>query len=168
MKVYAGIGSRKTPEAVQNKMFFIARILAKEGYILRSGGAEGADTAFEDGCDCEGGAKEIYLPWRAFNGNRSLLYTPSTDTYEISAKFHPTWQRLSQPVRKLMARNAHQVLGADCKSPVRGIICWTSDGEASGGTGQAIRIAAHYHIPVYNLYNGEDFVALKRKFGFEL
>jgi len=36
------------------------------GYTLRSGGANGADTAFEEGC-CR---KELYLPWPGFNGRR--------------------------------------------------------------------------------------------------
>lgn len=33
------------------------------------------------------------------------------------------------------------------------VVCWTSDGKDSGGTGQALRIARDRNIPVYNLYN---------------
>jgi hypothetical protein len=36
------------------------------------------------------------------------------------------------------------------------VVCWTSDGKASGGTGQAIRIAKYYEIPTYNLNNKEE------------
>ena len=31
-----------------------------------------------------------------------------------------------------MARNVHQVLGADLKTPVKMIICWTPDGSLDG------------------------------------
>ena len=51
-----------------------------------------------------------------------------------------------------MARNCHQVLGQDLKTPVDFIVCWTKDGGESGGTGQALRIARDLNIPVYNLY----------------
>ena len=35
-----------------------------------------------------------------------------------------------------------QVLGVSLDSPAEFVLCWTADGEASGGTGQALRIAA--------------------------
>jgi hypothetical protein len=45
------------------------------------------------------------------------------------------------------------VLGADLASPSRFVIAWTEDGEAVGGTGQAIRIARAHDIPVLNLHD---------------
>jgi hypothetical protein len=65
---YAGIGSRQTPDHVLAAITAVAKVLAERGYILRSGGAEGADTAFEKGA---GKATEIFLPWRGFNQNDS-------------------------------------------------------------------------------------------------
>jgi predicted Rossmann fold nucleotide-binding protein DprA/Smf involved in DNA uptake len=61
--IYAGIGSRETPPDVQKLIFDIADKLAKKGYVLRSGGADGADLTFEAGCDNSNGLKEIFLPW---------------------------------------------------------------------------------------------------------
>jgi hypothetical protein len=49
-----------------------------------------------------------------------------------------------------------QVLGNYGNDPVEFVICWTSNGKDSGGTGQAIRIAKAFDIPVFNLYNKED------------
>ena len=46
-KYYTGIGSRKTPENILKKFKDIATFLETKQYILRSGGAEGADSAFE-------------------------------------------------------------------------------------------------------------------------
>ena len=50
MKIfYTGVGNRDTPHEYLEKMTVLASLLEKEGCILRSGGAEGADTAFENG-----------------------------------------------------------------------------------------------------------------------
>ena len=163
MYAYTGVGSRETPTVMLGVMFSTARVLARERYILRSGGAGGADLAFEKGCG-DIGKKDIYLPWPKFNGSESGLFTPSATAFRIAEEFHPAWDRLSNAARKLMARNTHQVLGYDCQHPSKLLICWTKDGGPTGGTGQAIRIANHYGIPVFNLYNTEDLVALSQWF----
>ena len=46
---YAGIGTRVTPPAVLERMTNIGMLLAMQGFVLRSGGARGADRAFEEG-----------------------------------------------------------------------------------------------------------------------
>lgn len=144
---YTGVGSRETPPEVCDRMTRAARYLADRGMTLRSGAAEGADQAFEAGA----GAKEIYLPWRAFQSHKSTLYRQSEEAMELAAKFHPAWDALKMPVKRLMSRNVYQVLGLDLETPSRFVICWTKDGGASGGTGQAIRVAQAYNIPVLNL-----------------
>ena len=59
---YAGIGSRVTPLPFIRCFRTIGEELSYSGYILRSGGADGADKAFEQGCDDAGGKKKyIYL-----------------------------------------------------------------------------------------------------------
>ena len=45
MMIYAGIGSRETPTRVCEVFTEIASWLAGNGYILRSGHAQGADQA---------------------------------------------------------------------------------------------------------------------------
>jgi hypothetical protein len=70
----------------------------------------------------------------------------------IAAKHHPAWYRCSDAARKLHARNVHQILGRDLASPSKFGVCWTADGQASGGTGQALRIADAYGIRVFNLH----------------
>ena len=47
---YAGIGSRNTPKEVLDVFESIGKYLALQGFVLRSGGADGADRAFERGC----------------------------------------------------------------------------------------------------------------------
>ena len=46
---YSGVGSEQTPQEVLDNMTELAAELEKEGYVLRSGGAEGADKAFYKG-----------------------------------------------------------------------------------------------------------------------
>jgi len=151
MKYYAGIGARITPMNIQNQMTEIAEELAKMGYTLRSGGAEGADIAFENGCNFGGGKKEIYLPWKGFNNNDSILFQIPPYAFKIAELYHPRWSSLKPGAQKLMARNCMQLLGQDLKTPSDFIVCWTEGGQITGGTGQALRIAEAYKIPVYNL-----------------
>jgi len=147
MRFYAGIGSRETPQSVLQEMTRIAEALSMAGYVLRSGGADGADTAFEKGAQ----HAEIYLPWAGFNGNASPLFGPrmSRQCMTIAAEHHPNWGELSDAARKLHARNTAQVLGPQCDAFSDFVVCWTKNGK--GGTGQAIRVARHYNIPVYDL-----------------
>ena len=126
--IYTGIGSRETPTELKNDIKSIVEHLNKKGYTLRSGGAPGADSFFEEHAE----KKEIYLPWRGFNGNTSLLFNPTPEAFEMAQKYHPNWGRLSYGAKKLMARNCHQVLGLDLKSPTDFIVCWTKDADRDG------------------------------------
>jgi hypothetical protein len=137
----------------------VAAKMAARGAVLRSGAANGADTYFETGCDRVGGSKEIYLPWPSFNGSSSALTSPSSKAYDLASQVHPAWAKLKHPVRRLHARNCHQILGADLNDAVQLVICWTPDGcedEASrgpnsGGTATAIVLASRHAVPVFNL-----------------
>lgn len=137
----------------------IASFLERKNYILCSGGAVGADSAFEKGVQ-NLDMKRIFLPWLKFNGNNSPFYTISEDAIKLAKEFHPSWYRLSPFAKKLIARNGYQVLGGNLDSPVDFIICYTSNGKAAGGTGQALRIANQYNIPVYNLYFKEKIAQI--------
>jgi len=155
---YTGIGARKTPEKFLEMMEELAREFAMLGGRLRSGGAPGADTAFARGAGREA---DIFLPRPGFAAESfggTTFGTPEKWTYGVAAKAHPRWQGLDQKVKQLHARNAHQILGLDGESPADFVVCWTPDGCASGhttaatgGTGQALRIAAAYGVPIFNL-----------------
>lgn len=164
---YAGIGSRRTPVPVLEVMRELAGVLAAEGWVLRTGMAVGADQAFYTGA-VDRGAVELYLPWPGFQADalqeaqaQTVVGEPSEAAFELAARFHPAWGRLSGAVRRLHARNCHQVLGGDLKTPARFVLCWTPDGSLDGqgrrvgGTGQALRIAHHHDIRVFNLARAE-------------
>jgi len=151
MNAYAGIGSRETPREVQIKMTEIATHLSRHDYTLYSGGADGADTAFEVGAKDQ---SIIFLPWSGFNGKKGIVPNFVPDMVE---KYHPKSSNLSDSGWKFMSRNTYQVLGPDLKSPVEFVLCWTKDGKPSGGTGQALRIAKDYQIPIFNFRNEDDY-----------
>lgn len=149
--IYTGIGSRNiTPEGIE-KIKKVAQTLDNLGYILRSGGADGADSAFENN---HTGEKEIYLPWKNFNDNKSPLYKIPKAAREMAMKYHPMGRKLAQHygIWSLMARNCQQVLGENLDTPTDFIVCWTPD-DYKGGTSQALRIARDLKIPYYNLFN---------------
>ncbi|MCA1800211.1 MAG: hypothetical protein LC650_02865, partial [Actinobacteria bacterium] len=66
------------------------------------------------------------------------------------SEFHPKWDIIGSTGRDFLARNGYQVLGKNLKSPSDFIVCWTPEGKITGGTGQALRLADHYRIPVFN------------------
>lgn len=164
---WAGIGSRDTPLDIQRQMTTIAKQLSgtpDSCFVLRSGGAIGADSAFERGADPH--KRQIFLPpsnkYPLRVGDHMLDITP---TRAYVRRFHPNWRALEQGESRgssaygLIARNTFQVLGPDLNTPSKFILCWTPDGATTvttrqtGGTGQAIRIACAYNIPVINMRN---------------
>lgn len=155
MTIYCGIGSRETPAPILDLMATIGYQAAQQGFLLRSGGAPGADTAFEKGADLADGLKEIYLPWNGFQGRRadekSTHVIMSQAALDLAAQHHPKWSACSDGARKLHARNCFQVLGPQLDRPSDFIICWTQGGLGGGGTGQALRLAKALNIPIYDL-----------------
>lgn len=167
-RYYAGIGSRECPEHIQKLMTEIAAILERKNYILRSGGAIGADTAFEKGVVKN---KEIfYTDDYAVNGERFTYERSDLDFADkILKTYHPAYQvkngKKGPGIKnikavKLLSRNTFQVFGVGTKTLNSDfVICYTSDGAETvttfdtGGTGQAIRISYDYDIKVYNLKN---------------
>jgi hypothetical protein len=124
----------------------IAQRLAALGWVLRSGGAVGADIAFEEGAK----EKEIYRGSDA-----------TDEALRVAARLHPAWDRCSDHARRLLARNVFQVLGPDLCTPSDMVICWTLDGKDTGGTAIALRIAQEHAIPVFNLFDPKATMALE-------
>lgn len=152
MKFYAGIGSRKTPQDVLDEFANIAAALGKNGYTLRSGGAEGADTAFDTGTRLYTWPRRIYLPWEGFNGHKlGIVVGRHVKMREMAQRHHPAWDKLTGPAKMLHTRNVAIVLGDDVeKQHSDFVVCWTPGGMEGGGTGQALRVARHYCVPIYD------------------
>lgn len=158
-RCYAGIGSRQTPQDVLDLIVAAAKHFAAQRLVLRSGHAPGADQAFERGAAHRA---EVFLPWPDFEAStpvkaRTIVTSPTREALSLSASHHPAWDGLSRGACQLHGRNAHQVLGLHLDDPAEFVLCWTPDGSVdgmgsdTGGTGQALRIAAAHGVPVFNL-----------------
>ena len=142
---YAGVGSRNTPKEILDVMTKLAEYLYKLGYTLRSGGASGADTAFEAGAY---DAKEIFYAKDC-----------TVAAMAMAEQYHPAWNRCGYLAKQLHGRNSMQILGRNLNDPVDFVVCWTPDGclehatrdIVTGGTGTAISIASEHEIEVLNL-----------------
>ena len=150
-RYYAGVGARSTPNHILNIMTKLASTLEDHDWTLRSGGAAGADSAFEKGISF--GNKEIFTV-------NSLTGKLGEEAYATVDHYHPRPSKLGAHARKLMARNAFQILGPDLRQPSVFVVCWALGSRyddkgrimsVNGGTGQAVRIAYDHDIEVFNL-----------------
>lgn len=154
MRVYAGAGARKTQKPILDLMWRTAVLLRRTGWTCRSGHADGADRAFEDGARQEA---EIYLPMPGHNGRvvwaKYVMERPQPEAYTIAGQLHPNWSACSSTAKALHARNVHMIVGPDVLKPelARFLICWTPGAREVGGTGQTIRIAEYFGVEVFNL-----------------
>src|SRR5688572_5678480 len=119
---YAGIGAHQNvPDKILNQMSDIAFRFSRMDWILRSGGAQQCDLAFETGLGLLG-RKEIYLAGDA-----------SPRAYEIARTFvRGEWDDRGSYAQDLLARNVHQMLGRDLDRPSRIAVCYTSNGQDKG------------------------------------
>lgn len=134
--------------------------MAVRGWLLRTGGAPGADQAFERGCDEAGGDKLLCLPWDGFERRHGFVPERHSEPWELAlsilcraCRTGPSfWATTRRPsVEKLIVRNVFQVLGTDLRQPSRFVVCWTRGGRRIGGTSYGIQVAEYYSIPVINL-----------------
>lgn len=166
---YAGIGSRDCPDDIGVIMTALAMELESVGYILRSGGARGADTFFELGVQ-DVNNKEIfihkeYAHSHRHNPSRGVFNAQRFDNYpkavQLASEIHPKWHRCSESAQQLHSRNVYQILGPDMSPETYSgfVVCWAIPdihGVPEGGTRTAWKIAERYKIPRYNLAVKDD------------
>lgn len=154
---YAGIGDVNIPENIKNLIHMLAEELAKDGYILRTGGAKGADTAFIEGCDKAKGIKEVFYP--------SDLHV-NAKTLKIAKEIHGHWEycenKLPKPGNKYSfpvqahCRNMKIINGDVLNNPVEFTIAYQDINQVTGGTWQGIKYSQKLGIKVYNLFVEKD------------
>jgi len=156
---FAGAGHRKLPEQAVKEIQYLSSILSKAGFILNTGGAEGADEAFMKAMATYGGKTNVFIPWegyrklKAINRNVRIFADIPQKAYEVAAKYHPAWEKLGPKIRKLMARNVQLLMGKDLESKATFAVVWgeVKGGQVKGGTGHTVRTAVGEGIPVFNL-----------------
>ncbi|QBQ71154.1 DprA-like protein [Shewanella phage S0112] len=164
---YTGIGSRETPPHICSFMRRVAIAMALRGYTGRSGSADGADIAFEEGALAANGPFESYLPWDGFSKRHesdihilaaNLIHWPLAE--KLIREIHPGFDFMSQGSQKLHTRNMFQVLGRRLHQPSRVIFCYARPvGSAvAGGTNSAFQLGRKNAIPIYNFWHSEDIL----------
>jgi hypothetical protein len=164
---YAGIGSRETPSQVLEQMKKVGSFLAQRGYVLRSGGAKGADSAFERGCDEARGMKQIWQPSQSY----FPLHEWATEKASSVCWEFPL-EKMKALTISLITRNMYQVYGDSEEfsktTPVDFLVYWSEgnpleEGADSGGTRYAVRVAHQAGIKTYNLRTQkEEFASFLR------
>lgn len=158
-KTYAGIGCVDTPAEVLEELTLIAQELEEAGYILRTGGDEGASEAMLEGIK-DPKSVELFLPWEGYNDFESKPKKMPPGAYELAWKYHPDWAGCDPDDRRIHARSTMIVLGEQLDSPVDFILCYTPDGGKDDDTGQAIRVAEGEHlIPVFDYGSGIEYTS---------
>ena len=173
MKILTGVGSRETPREILEVMRRVCKKMVLQGYILRSGGADGADTYCAYGWgdawseDPEVHDAEIYIPWNGFNelrtGQKNVVLVQDgkiiQQAHKILKEVHPAFDKLTRGPLALHTRNCFQVLGADLNTKSSIVLAYAktdSKGNPMGGTATAINIAKREGIVVRNLYLEAD------------
>lgn len=142
-KVYTGIGSRDIPDNKMQQLEFLAIILEKMGYCVRTGDAIGSDFCFRNKI------------------KHCQVYTVNdADKFcrEIAKRIHPNWNSMKKYSQDLHARNCKQVLGDKLIEPSMFLLCYTKNGEIKGGSRTAIILAQENNIPVFNIYFDKDII----------
>lgn len=157
---FTGVGARITPDLV---CLLMRRFSQLQRRRARSGGANGADEAFETNWD-----PVIYLPQRGFRGKGGVWrYTDAQLAFadkQVELAYPHDFSAVNEFTRDCFRRNVWEVIGL-CDSvkdakPSDFLLCWTPDGalgiddydrDMTGGTGIAINIASLYSVKVYNL-----------------
>lgn len=188
MKWYTGVGSRETPSDILEVMESVGYALASQGWTLRSGGAVGADQAFERGMfrfagydgPYEWTPAELFLPWAGYEDHHKFTHgglniLPSDihlgierQAEKIAESIHPAWEACKQGARKMHTRNVFQVLGKDLVTPSKMLIAWTKVdklGNPKGGTATAINLAKANGIQTFNLNIEEDYERITKWIG---
>lgn len=161
--IYAGLGSRNTPDNILQAMEAFAGNMAERGHALRTGAApKGPDSYLERGCESKGGTKEIFLPWPGYNmrWNSALGTLPysTEEGMDIARANHFQWHEVNMEHALIYAGISHILLGWYCNRPADFLICW---GAQSPITAQAIRVADAYKIPYFDLEDSSSFERLE-------
>ena len=165
---YVGVGIGDTTNEIKSIVKQITEVLNEANYVLRSDGEQGISSLFIKHAK----EKEIYLPYKDYNGYESEYHKSTREAEYIASRFHPCFYELKIDEKKIVSRYSHVVLGHDLRQPASFIICYTEDKVESvkdkaaytGILGQVIAIGSAMAIPIYNLAKEDCVERLNKRF----
>lgn len=156
--VYSGVGARETPDNILRAMGLVSSELAKRNWHLRSGGARGADSAFEEKAGNNYTSYRVAdgFPYRGIPIVSFSDFSPTEDEIAFTKSHYKSYNYKSDYIKGLQIRNGRILrgLGPDYLHS-KFVVCWTEGGKDIGGTGVTIRMAHTLNIPVFNLDAGD-------------
>ena len=180
VKIITIIGSRETPPDILARMRRIAKYCARNGIVVRSGKAGGADAAAIYGCmdaDFDGyitqsATPEMYIPWSGFGeggmtNKWDINLGDSLEAEAIAKSIHPAWERCSQGAKRLHSRNVGQILGRDLNTPTDLVLYWCKEkfGKPTGGTATAVNLGTSKGCATLNMLHEGWNIKLKELIG---
>jgi len=172
VRAVACVGSRTLDPSALALLTAIGASLVTAGWIVHSGGAQGADQAFARGAAHAlgttvhpAGGLVIHLPWASYeraaadaavrqSGGRALIDTqPFTpDEWRTAARAPRRPDRFNPYDVPLLADTLRILCPQDLADPVHLVIAYPSNGRDPGGdTDQAFRLAESFGIPLHDL-----------------
>lgn len=162
---------RDFPLEVKEKLYTLASKLIAKGYTIRINGDDKEYT--EKFMKLSDTHVEVYIPWKGFNNIESKHYYSNLTAKEIARKFFPGWEKITDSVKSLLARNVRMLFGDKNNSISMCLITWSEKGESrvaelTKDTGKAyfiIKVAATYGFPVVNIGKSGVENVLEKVFG---
>ena len=152
-------GESGIPPEIATKLADISKVLMKQGIFFRYNGDN--DPLYNKILDTDLSKVEMYIPWKKFNTSFAAKMTKPVElAYHHAAYYHKAFKKLPNPVRAMLARDIHILLGESCTSPIKLLVCYSSDGaetikqvdfKTTGNISFSISICDMLGIPVFNL-----------------
>jgi len=159
-------GDDAIPPEIEKKFVDISKILMAKGFMLRYNGDQ--EPFINQVLDIDLARVEMYLPWKSFNTSITpKMKRPNEKAYHVAAYYHKAFKKLPNPVRAILARDVHVILGENVDNPIKLMLCYSPDGaetikqidyKKTGNISFSISICDVLGIPVFNLKN-EDAVS---------
>lgn len=174
MLIYAGIGPRNTPMAVQEQMTIIGVEMYKMGFILSSGDGIAADQAWAEEVPPE--ATRIFVVEPKPNCPHGQVPVWTQEQYDFANKHFEMhrWDKArnapmplssqNEYVQGLFCRNLNILLGADLNTPVNFVAYWYGEDRPAGwagGTGHTVSMAFELGIPCFNICFADQQAAME-------
>jgi hypothetical protein len=148
---------REFPIEAKTSLYNIASKLIAKGITIRINGDDKEFT--EKIMSLSSKHVEVYLPWKNFNEIDSKYYFNSLTSKYLANKHFQGWEKVSDPVKSILARNIRMIFGNKNNSISLCLITWSKDGankisEITKETGKSsfiIKVANFYGFPVINI-----------------
>ena len=146
----------------------LCKALNSKGVVYRFG-AEKEETNKKILEECS--KTETFLPWKKFNGiTDGDLTAPTEKAYRHATYYHSKFDDMKNPIRAMIARDIHRLLGKDCIDPLTALLVYSEDASDTVKNIEfkkvgyvqnfMMRRAEDLNIPIFNVYSKDGVAKL--------